>query len=303
MSRIACLFPGQGAQAVGMGRALVERSPVAREIFERANSVLGFDLAELCFNGPAERLDETDISQPALYVASLAALEVLRAESPSVLDQCVCTAGLSLGEYTALAFAGALEFEDGLRVVRERGLAMQAAAETVAGGMVSILGWELGRVESLCAEVRQPGEVLQVANLLCPGNIVISGGKDACHRAAEAATLAGAMKAIPLKVAGAFHTEMMRPAVERLSAALATVPLRSPRIPVISNVDAQPHSDPEEIRGLLVSQVVSIVRWEDSVRGMVAGGCDSFYEIGPGRVLAGLLKRIDRKLKCENTAT
>jgi len=168
LSHIACLFPGQGAQAVGMGRALVERSPAARSIFDRANAVLGFDLAELCFNGPPERLDETDISQPALYVASLAALEVLRAESPTVLDGCGCAAGLSLGEYTALAFAGALDFEDGLRVVRERGLAMQAAAESVAGGMVSILGWERARVESLCDEVRQPGEVLQVANLLSP---------------------------------------------------------------------------------------------------------------------------------------
>lgn len=303
MSRIACLFPGQGAQAVGMGRTLVERSPLARQIFERANAVLGFDLAELCFQGPADRLDATDVSQPALYVTSLAALEVLRADAPGLLEQCPFTAGLSLGEYTALSFAGALEFEDGLRVVRERGLAMQAAAEAVAGGMVSILGWELERVEALCAEVRQSGEVLGVANLLCPGNIVISGSKDACQRAAEAATNAGAMKAIPLKVAGAFHTELMRPAVDRLAAALATVPLRTPRIPVVSNVDAQPHSDPEEIRRLLVSQVVSVVRWEDSVRWMIASGGDSFYEIGPGRVLAGLLKRIDRKLKCENTAT
>jgi [acyl-carrier-protein] S-malonyltransferase len=286
-----------------MGRSLVERSPIARGIFDRANAVLGFDLAELCFNGPAERLDETDISQPALYVASLAALEVLRAESPTLLDNCCCAAGLSLGEYTALAFAGVLEFEDGLRIVRERGLAMQAAAETVAGGMVSILGWERDRVEALCAEVRQPGEILQVANLLCPGNIVISGGLEACQRAAEAATQAGAMKAIPLKVAGAFHTELMRPAVDRLTVALANVPLRTPRIPVVSNVDALPHSDPEEIRQLLVSQVVSVVRWEDSVRWMIANQCDSFYEIGPGRVLAGLLKRLDRKLKCENTAT
>ncbi|MFM7071967.1 MAG: ACP S-malonyltransferase [Planctomycetota bacterium] len=303
MSRIACMFPGQGAQAVGMGRTLVERSSIARSIFDRANAVLGFDLAELCFNGPAERLDETDISQPALYVASLAALEVLRSESPAVLDDCCCVAGLSLGEYTALTFAGVLDFEDGLGIVRERGLAMQAAAEMVAGGMVSILGWERDRVEALCAEVRQPGEVLQVANLLCPGNIVISGGKEACQRAAESATQAGAMKAIPLKVAGAFHTELMRPAVDRLTAALANVPLRAPRIPVVSNVDALPHNDPEEIRQLLVSQVVSVVRWEDSVRWMMANQCDSFYEIGPGRVLAGLLKRIDRKLKCENTAT
>jgi [acyl-carrier-protein] S-malonyltransferase len=300
LSRIAFLFPGQGAQAVGMARALVERLPEARRLFDRANAILGFDLAELCFQGPAERLDATDNSQPALFVASLAALEALRIDSPGQAEACEATAGLSLGEYTALVFAGVMEFEDGLRVVRARGVAMQEAAEANPSGMVSILGLEREKVEALCDQVRQPGEVLQVANLLCPGNIVISGSKEACARAAEAAPGAGAMKAIPLPVAGAFHTPLMDSAVQELAATLANVPLRSPRIPVISNVDAQPHSDPEEIRALLVQQVVSPVRWEDSMRALIGRGCDHFFEIGPGRVLAGLLKRIDRKLKCDN---
>ncbi|MFO0904810.1 MAG: ACP S-malonyltransferase [Pirellulales bacterium] len=298
---LAFLFPGQGAQTVGMGRALVERLPAMRVWFDRASAVLGFDLAEVCFQGPAERLDATDVSQPALFVTSLAALDALRTEQPQVVESAAATAGLSLGEYTALVFAGVLEFEDGLRVVRLRGQAMQAAAEANPSGMVSILGLERDKVDALCDAVRQPGEVLQVANLLCPGNIVISGSKAACQRAAEAAPEAGAMKAIPLAVAGAFHTSLMNSAVEKLAAALADAPLKSPRIPVISNVDAQAHSDPEEIRRLLVQQVVSPVRWEDSIRTLLNQGCDQFYEVGPGRVLAGLLKRIDRKLKCENT--
>jgi len=298
---LAFLFPGQGAQTVGMGRALVERMPAVRSYFDRATALLGFDLAEVCFQGPAERLDATDVSQPALFVTSLAALEALRAEQPQVVESAAATAGLSLGEYTALVFAGVMSFEDGLRVVRLRGQAMQAAAEANPSGMVSILGLERDKVEALCDANRQPGEVLQVANLLCPGNIVISGSKAACERAAEAAPGAGAMKAIPLSVAGAFHTPLMQTAVERLAAALADAPLQKPRIPVISNVDAQAHSDPEEIRSLLVQQVVSPVRWEDSMRALLGMGCDQFYEVGPGRVLAGLLKRIDRKLKCENT--
>lgn len=298
---LAFLFPGQGAQTVGMGRALVERLPAMRAWYDRASAVLGFDLAEVCFQGPAERLDATDVSQPALFVTSLAALDALRTEQPHVVESAAATAGLSLGEYTALVFAGVLEFEDGLRVVRLRGQAMQAAADANPSGMVSILGLERDKVDALCESVRRPGEVLQVANLLCPGNIVISGAIAACRRAAEAAPGAGAMKAIPLPVAGAFHTSLMDSAVDKLAAALADAPLKSPRIPVISNVDAQAHSDPGEIRGLLVKQVVSPVRWEDSIRSLLHQGCDQFYEVGPGRVLAGLLKRIDRKLKCENT--
>lgn len=297
MSKIAFLFPGQGAQTVGMGRQVAESLPAARRLFDQAQAVLGYDLATLCFTGPAEDLDSTVISQPALFVTSLAALERLKAELPDVVKGCQIAAGLSLGEYTALVFAGALDFEVGLRLVQERGAAMQDAADATPSGMVSILGLERPQVEDLCDQTRQQ-DVLEVANLLCPGNIVISGTNAACLRAAEAAPAAGAMKAIPLAVAGAFHTSIMQPAVERLAAALSQVEFRRPRVPVVSNVDAVPHDDPAEIRDLLIRQVVSPVRWEDSLRYMLAQGCDEFYEVGPGRVLRGLLKRIDRKIPC-----
>ena len=298
MGKTAFLFPGQGAQAVGMGRELAAALPAARRLFDRAGEILGYDLAALCFEGPAEKLDSTVYSQPALFVTSLAALEQLRAQAPEVVDTCAGAAGLSLGEYTALVFAGVMDFETGLRVVQQRGEAMQAAADATPSGMVSILGLEREAVEGLCDQARG-GEILQIANFLCPGNLAISGHKAACQRAAEMAEGAGAMKAVGLAVAGAFHTPIMQPAVARLEAALAGVPLKKPRIPVISNVDAAAHDDPEEIRRLLAKQVVSPVRWEDSLRALLAQGYDKFYEVGPGRVLRGLLKRIDRKAACE----
>jgi [acyl-carrier-protein] S-malonyltransferase len=293
----AFLFPGQGAQEVGMGRDWAAATPAAKELFDKASAVLGYDLAQVCFEGPKEKLDSTVYSQPALFVSSLAALEVLKQKSPEAVAACQFAAGLSLGEYSALAFAGALGFEDGVRVVAERGAAMQAAADATPSGMVSILGMEREKIEQLCQECAQ-GDVLQVANLLCPGNIVVSGSKGACARIAQAAIAAGAMKTIPLAVAGAFHTSIVEPAVARLQAALANVPLKTPRIPVVSNVDAQPHSDPEEIRALLVKQVVSPVLWEDSLRWLIAQGVNQVYEVGPGRVLRGLMKRIDRKIDC-----
>lgn len=293
----AFLFPGQGAQSVGMGRELVADVPAAKSIFDRAAKVLGYDLAQVCFEGPAEKLDSTVYSQPALFVTSVAALAAMNDKFNDVVEACGYAAGLSLGEYTALFFAGVISFEDGVRVVAERGAAMQAAADAVPSGMVSILGLERDKVEQLCSESAQ-GEVLQIANLLCPGNIVVSGTKSACERVAKAAEAAGAMKTIPLAVAGAFHTSIMQPALDRLAAALKDVPLKQPRIPVVSNVDAQPHDDPEEIRRLLVQQVVSPVRWEDSMLWLLGKGVNKCYEVGPGRVLRGLMKRIDRKVEC-----
>ena len=298
MSRTAFLFPGQGAQTVGMGRQLCETLPAARRLFDEATDVLGYDLAGVCGNGPAERLNSTAVSQPAIFVTSLAALESLRASEPEAVAGCGAAAGLSLGEYTALVFAGALSFRDGLRVVRRRGEAMQAAADATPSGMVSILGLEQPKVEELCARARGEG-TLQIANLLCPGNIAVSGDRAACDRAVQLAEEMGA-RAVRLTVAGAFHTAIMKPADQALAAALAEVEVRAPRVPVWSNVDARPHTDLGEIRGLLERQVLQPVLWEQTVRNLLAEGYDRFYEIGPGRVLAGLLKRVQRKADCRN---
>jgi [acyl-carrier-protein] S-malonyltransferase len=297
--RTAFLFPGQGAQTIGMGAASYHSVSAAGWYFDRASQFLGYDLYKLCTEGPADQLDRTEYSQPAIFVASLAALELLRQERPEVVSRCAACAGLSLGEYTALVFAGVIDFEPALRVVRTRGEAMQAAAEVEFGGMVSILGLERKQVEELCEQARGDW-TLEIANLLCPGNVVVSGTTIACERLVDLANAAGAMKVIPLAVAGAFHTPMMESAVERLRQVLNKVHMHPPRIPVIFNVDARPHSDPHEIRELLLRQVVSPVLWEDSMRYMIDLRMNDFYEVGPGRVLTGLMKRIDRKLPCEN---
>ena len=300
MSNIAFLFPGQGAQAVGMAQELVEQLPAAAALFTQASEILGYDLAHLCAQGPVEKLNTTDHSQPALFVASLAALESLKASDPQTVDACTATAGLSLGEYTALVFAGVMSFEDGLRVVQQRGSAMQAAAQQTDSTMVSLLGLSTDDVQQLVERCREDGEILQIANYLCPGNIVVSGSRTACERIQVAAVEAGAMKAIPLAVAGAFHTEVMQAAVEPLQQVLENVAINAPRIPIISNVDASIHSNPEIIRQHLVQQVVSPVRWEECMGTLLNKGIDQFYEIGPGRVLRGLLRRIARKTPCEN---
>jgi [acyl-carrier-protein] S-malonyltransferase len=300
MVRTAFLFPGQGAQAVGMGRGLAETLPAAKRLFDEAAEVLGYDLLALCADGPAERLNATDVSQPAIFVASLAALESLKATEPGAADECVAAAGLSLGEYTALVFAGAMSFRDGLTVVQARGRAMQAAADVTPSGMVSVLGLEPAQLEEICVAARVDGK-LEIANYLCPGNTVLSGAKAACATAVKLAEAKGG-RTVPLAVAGAFHTDLMKPADRTLAGVLAKVDVRPPRVPVWSNVDAQPHANPAEIRDLLVRQVLQPVLWEQSMRNLLAGGCERFYEIGPGRVLAGLLKRVQRKVDCRNVA-
>jgi [acyl-carrier-protein] S-malonyltransferase len=299
MPKIAFLFPGQGAQSVGMCQELDRELPAVRSLFDQAGEILGFDLRSLCFEGPADALEATDVSQPAIFVASLAALESLKASQPAVVDACQGAAGLSLGEYTALVFAGALDFASGLEVVRRRGQAMQAASLASPSGMAAVPGLDEAKVDELCQRVAPHGRLWK-ANLLGPGNIVVSGDAAALAAIEPIASELGAMKVVPLAVAGAFHSELMKPADQQLAEVLARTPLRAPRIPVYSNVDARPHDDPDEIRRILVSQVLQRVRWEESMRNMLADGFDTFYEIGPGRVLAGLLKRIDRKTPCTN---
>lgn len=308
---VAIVFPGQGAQTVGMLGDWCDGNPAALELFTRASSILGYDLAAICRQGPAEKLNATSVSQPAILVTSLAALEVLKLRDPALISAASITAGLSLGEYTALVFADALDFDSAVRIVDVRGRAMQECAgklgtqlgtkrgpaDTAAGGMVAVLGMEREQVASLCDECRG-GDVLEVANVLCPGNVVVSGAEAACRRLDEAATAAGAMKCVRLEVAGAFHTVLMQEAVDKLAAVLAETTVRSPRIPVVSNVDARPHADPAEIRDLLARQVCGVVEWHASMTYLLSTGVRSVCEVGPGRVLRGLLKRIDRSVSC-----
>ena len=282
-----------------MAKGLLERSEQARALFARASEILGYDLRNLCVIGPEDQLHLTNHSQPALFVHSMAALADFEQQNPTILASVVAVAGLSLGEYSALACSHAISFEDGVRLVQQRGSAMQDAASTVPSGMASVLGLDRIQLEAVCDSARQGGEILQIANFLCPGNIAVSGHIASIDAVAEKATVAGASKTIRLNVAGAFHTDIMKPAVERLSVALAATHFSDPQFPLFSNVDAQPHALAQEFSPLLMKQVVSPVQWESTLRNLLAAGVDQFYEIGAGRVLAGTLKRVDRKAACE----
>jgi [acyl-carrier-protein] S-malonyltransferase len=299
--KTAFLFPGQGAQFVGMGKDLVERFPQAKELFSQANDIVGYDLGQLCFDGPADKLNATTVSQPAIFVVSAALLNIINASPNSVHPD--LTAGLSLGEYTALYAAGLIGFEDALRLVQKRGNAMQTAADDSDGSMVSVLGLDEVQVISLCEEASQ-GELLVAVNFNCPGQIVLSGATGACHRAAELAEKHGAMKAVPLSVAGAFHSEMMDPAAEELRIALADCPIQDPaEIKVIANINTEYYQNADAIRDGLVKQLIRPILWQKCMEKLLVEGVENFYEIGPGRVLTGLMKRIKRRTKVTNIST
>jgi [acyl-carrier-protein] S-malonyltransferase len=283
---IAWIFPGQGAQVVGMGKEMAREFPRAREVFERADAALALDLARICWDGPDETLKQTEITQPALLTTSVACLTVLRdaGHRPAI------AAGLSLGEYTALVCAGALDFDDAVRTVRSRGRFMQEAAAGKTTAMAAILGLDADAVRRVCAEASAAG-VVEPSNFNSPGQVVIAGEEAAVVRGIALAKAAGARRAVMLPVSAPFHTSLMAPAAERLAETLASVPITTPSLPVVSNVTAEAVTSADDIRRLLVAQVASPVRWDDSVRTMAQAGADVFVEIGPGASLSGMVRR------------
>jgi len=295
MSKTALLFAGQGAQAVGMGRDLAEQFPAARAWFDKANAALGYDLAKICFEGPEAELTKTENAQPGIFLVGWIAFELLRERVPGLKFE--ATAGLSLGEFTALAAAGVMSFDDAIKVVRQRGRFMQEACDATKGGMAAIIGLDEAKTREACAEAG-----VELANLNCPGQIVISGPADKMDKACEAAKARGAKKALPLPVAGAYHSALMAGAKPKLDGALKSVSLKPASVPVISNVTAQAHGSPAEIHQRLIEQVTSSVRWEDSMRHLLAQGFTRFIELGPGKALSGFMKRIDGNAQMLNVA-
>lgn len=295
MSKTALIFAGQGAQAVGMGKDLAEQFPVARLWFDRANTALGYDLAAVCFAGPEAELTKTENAQPGIFLVSWVAFQLLRERVPGLKFE--ATAGLSLGEFTALTAAGALEFEDGLMIVRQRGQFMQEACEATQGGMAAIIGLEEAATREVCAAAG-----VELANLNCPGQLVISGAAEKIAQACDLAKAKGAKRALPLTVAGAYHSALMAGAQPKLQSALFALKLQPPTVPVISNVTAQPHGTVAEIQKRLVEQVTSSVRWEESMRYLLAQGFTRFIELGPGKALSGFMKRIDSNAQMFNVA-
>ncbi len=292
MTKIAFIFPGQGSQAVGMGQEFVENSAESKAFYNRADQSLGFELSKLMLEGPAEELTLTYHAQPALLTTGVMVAEKLQAAgiTPNY------AAGHSLGEYGALVIAGVLSFEDAVSVVHKRGLYMNEAVPAGQGAMAAILGMELEGLHEVTEKVSEAGNPVQVANVNCPGQIVISGTKEGVEKASVAAKEAGAKRAIPLVVSGPFHSELMRPSSDKLAATLAAILLSEPQIPVIGNVMAKELENVSAIQQELVEQVYSAVQWEASVREMIAQGVDVFIECGPGKVLSGLVKKIDRSV-------
>jgi [acyl-carrier-protein] S-malonyltransferase len=295
MSKTALLFAGQGAQAVGMGRDLSATFPSAKAWFERANNALGYDLTSICFNGPEAELTRTENAQPGIFLVSWIAFQLLKEKVPALEFQ--AAAGLSLGEFTALTAAGVMSFEDGLQVVRQRGRFMQEACEVTRGGMAAVIGLAEGPTREVCAEAG-----VALANLNCPGQLVISGEVDKIAQACELAQAKGARRALPLPVAGAYHSPLMASAQPKLGTELARLTLAGPAVTVVSNVTGQPHGDAESIRSRLVEQVTSSVRWEESIRYLLGQGFMRFIELGPGTALSGFMKRIEQKAQMLNVA-
>eukprot|EP00747_Dinoflagellata_sp_TGD_P096208 gnl/TRDRNA2_/TRDRNA2_166765_c0_seq3.p1 gnl/TRDRNA2_/TRDRNA2_166765_c0~~gnl/TRDRNA2_/TRDRNA2_166765_c0_seq3.p1 ORF type:complete len:455 (+),score=100.29 gnl/TRDRNA2_/TRDRNA2_166765_c0_seq3:59-1423(+) len=301
--KLAFLFPGQGVQSVGMAVDLVEQVPKAKELFDKASEILGYDLLAVCRDGPQERLNHAAVSQPAVFVTSMAAVEKLKMEKgEGIVNDATVTMGLSLGEYTALCFAGAISFEDGVRLTQEGGAAMDAAADLVDSSMASVIGLDSEKVVELCkAAAEKSGKHVQIANYLCKGNYAVSGAKEAIDAVTQLAQPKfNAKLVVPLAVAGAFHTDFMRPGIDRLRAILRKTDIKEPRIPVVSNVDGKAHKDPEVIKEILTLHLTSPVLWEDSMAAMMAADFESAYELGPGKVLSGILRRFDKDAKITN---
>lgn len=288
----AFVFPGQGAQFVGMGKDLYDNVPLAKELFDRANEILGFPITDIMFAGTDEQLKQTKVTQPAIFLHS-----VILARSLGDAFKPDMAAGHSLGEFSALVAAGALGFEDGLKLVSKRAMAMQKACEQNHSTMAAIIALPDEKVEEICASV---DGVVVPANYNCPGQLVISGTNEAIDEACAKLTAAGAKRALKLNVGGAFHSPLMEPARVELEAAIAAAPFAKPVCPVYQNVDAKPHTDPAEIRANLIAQLTSPVRWTQIVQNMLADGATSFTELGPGSVLQGLIKKVDRSAVCES---
>lgn len=290
MGKIAFVFPGQGSQFVGMGQALSEQSPAARKIFEEADAALGFPLSQLCFEGPEDELKLTANTQPAILTASIAVLAALKEKQPDFSPAFV--AGHSLGEYSALVAAGALSFADAVKTVRSRGQFMEEAVPAGQGAMAAVLNMDRAALHAVCEEVTASGHPVQLANLNSPGQIVISGSAEGVKLAGEQAKTAGAKRVLPLNVSGPFHSSLMQPAADKLQAVLADVSVQDAAVQVVANVTARPVTEAATIVDSLIQQVSAPVLWEDSVQWMVEQGVTTFVEIGPGKVLAGLIKKI-----------